>query len=171
MRNRNVFLALCALALAAGGLWLAARGAGRERAAARPPAPAMRDAGPEEESPELAGALAAPVEIAAPAPLDEQPARVAVASERDAELARGLWVEGRVVFPPGTPPDERVEVVARGRKLKHGPPHAVRVAEDGSFRVAFGAGTKSGRLELKARYLYLEAPCVIAPPALSLIHI
>ncbi|MEQ1892608.1 MAG: hypothetical protein ABL998_08715, partial [Planctomycetota bacterium] len=59
-------------------------------------------------------AAPAPKTPAAPA------ARETRISPREEELARGIAVEGRVVFPPGTPADERVFVEARGRTFASG---------------------------------------------------
>lgn len=73
----------------------------------------------------------------------------------DEELAGAHWVEGRVVFPPGTPADEEAWVVARGRVFSDGSDHRASVASDGSFRVAFRDRTIMGRLDLDARYVYL----------------
>lgn len=80
-----------------------------------------------------------------------------------AELAGALWVEGRVVLPAGIPADELLRVVARGRGFDHGALHSAVLASDGSFRVAFHPKTRRGRVELSARYLYLDEPVVVAP--------
>lgn len=70
-----------------------------------------------------------------------------------------IWLEGRVVFPPDTPADEDLRVVAWGRRF---PGEGNRITyemapdPDGRFRVAFSAGTRTGRLRLAARYLYLK---------------
>lgn len=84
------------------------------------------------------------------------------------ELAEAHWVSGRLVFPPGTPLDEDVRVVARGSKFERGAFHRARVEPDGSFRVAFAKASKRGDLALEARYLYLDASTKLslgAPPA------
>ncbi len=102
------------------------------------------------------------------------PARQKVESAFEEELARGRWVEGRVRFPPGTPADEELFVVADGRDFEHGADHRVQVERDGSFRVAFSQKTRSGWLGHEGRYLYLEerlrwkradaaGPIVLAP--------
>ena len=76
-----------------------------------------------------------------------------------------LWIEGRVVFPDGTPLDEVLHVEARGRRFtdarKAPRKHTVRVQPDGHFRVAFGAETEKGFLSLNGRYLYLEEKHVV----------
>jgi len=69
-----------------------------------------------------------------------------------------LWVEGRVVLPAGTPPDEQVWVIARGGTFPRSRgcrTHEVALTPDGTFRVAFAPGTRRGSVELGARYLYL----------------
>ncbi len=115
------------------------------------------------------------VEASAPAPAppaaveprsgeSEQPAepsptssaRHEVATSYEAELARAQWVEGRVVFPEGTPADERVFVIARGKDFEHGEDHRAEVGRDGRFRVAFSEEAKTGWLVLEAHHLYLE---------------
>ncbi|MFN0008973.1 MAG: carboxypeptidase regulatory-like domain-containing protein [Planctomycetota bacterium] len=89
----------------------------------------------------------------------------------DLELRDSLWVEGRVVVPPGTPPDEFVEVVAIGNAQETRPLHRSPIAADGSFRVAFAPGTVFGRLDLEAKYLYLEEELTVsvAPPQSDLL--
>lgn len=70
-----------------------------------------------------------------------------------------IWLEGRVVFPPDTPADEELRVVAWGRRFSgKGNRHSYEMAPDpdGRFRVAFAEGTRTGRLRLAARYLYLK---------------
>ncbi len=86
----------------------------------------------------------------------ESSARRQAASHYQEELAQGRWVQGHVIFPEGTPLDEKAFVVAKGRNFEHGPEHKVEVARDGSFRVAFSEKTRKGRLLLEARHLYLE---------------
>lgn len=81
----------------------------------------------------------------------------------DSELASALWVTGRIVFPPNTPLDEEVWVVARGRKFEKRPLHRAKVERDGSFRVAFAPKSKKSSLALEAHYLYLEEPCSLTP--------
>jgi len=70
------------------------------------------------------------------------------------------WIEGRVIFPEGTPPDEALRVEASGQRFtnrrKSPNKHTVHVEPDGRFRVAFGARTTWGKLSLQGRYLYLE---------------
>jgi len=92
----------------------------------------------------------------APSASAEPPAREVVASSYEEELARGHWVEGRVLFPEGTPADEELFVVARGKDFEHGDLHKTKVEPDGRFRVAFSTKTKTGKLAIEARYLYLE---------------
>ncbi len=84
-------------------------------------------------------------------------------SPRGEELEKALWVEGRVVFPPGTPADERLFVRARGGDFEHGSVYEVGVSYDGLFRVAFPQGTRKGSLLLRARYLYLAGEVSLDP--------
>jgi len=72
-----------------------------------------------------------------------------------AEAAGARWVEGTVLFPPGTPADEEAYVVARVQS-KSLPDPSTRVGPDGRFRLAVGGKPRSVRLDLVARYLRLE---------------
>jgi hypothetical protein len=103
--------------------------------------------------------LAQALELAAPAvESSPQVERAAARTTDEEQLARAQWVQGRVVFPPGTPPDEELFVTADGRDFADGSDHRVRVDRDGRFRVAFTEKSRTGRLKLEARYLYLEEP-------------
>lgn len=73
----------------------------------------------------------------------------------DPLFANAKWVEGRVVFPAGTPSDEEVWVVADGRRFANKKLHRAKVDEQGHFRIAFHPKSTSGRVGLEARYLYL----------------
>jgi protocatechuate 3,4-dioxygenase beta subunit len=72
------------------------------------------------------------------------------------ELADAIWVAGRLLFPAGTPADEKVEIVATGKKLGRGHTYRATVARDGSFRVAFAERTRRGTLRVDAPHLFLE---------------
>jgi protocatechuate 3,4-dioxygenase beta subunit len=83
------------------------------------------------------------------------------------ELPDGIWIRGRVVVPPGTPPDEHVEIAARVLSLDDGPGYAAAMGEDGSFAVMFPKDADSGWIEMHARYLLLgedEAVDLEEPP-------
>lgn len=84
----------------------------------------------------------------------DEPTR-ASANAEEVELEGALWVEGRVIFPPGTPSDESAEVIARGRSFKTLGHHRASIEADGSFRVAFSPRTRIGRLVVEGRYIYL----------------
>ena len=102
-----------------------------------------------------------------PEPVSEasEPEREAVAI---AETEKGgfaipgdaLWIEGRVIFPAGTPFDEQLSVEASGRRFtkdrKSPRRHKVDVESNGRFRVAFSAETKKGFIGLSGCFLYLE---------------
>ena len=74
-----------------------------------------------------------------------------------------LWVDGRLVLSTPLPPDESIRVIARGKRFdlpgrrKSVRTYSTEVAPDGTFRVAFAEGTRSGRVTLEARYVYLES--------------
>lgn len=154
-------IALLALAaLAAGGVWLGMRAltpaAEPERALAawaHDAAPRPEPKVPVVQMPEsLAPETAAPVrEVAREAAAADGPIPFAVPDDAH-------WVEGRVIFPLETPPDERAIVVARGSKFPGTDrrTHEVEPAADGTFRVAFAPRTRNGYVRLEARYLYLE---------------
>ncbi|MEO6708268.1 MAG: carboxypeptidase-like regulatory domain-containing protein, partial [Planctomycetota bacterium] len=89
--------------------------------------------------------------------------RKQVATPSELELAEALWVNGRIVYPEGTPIGEEVEVVASGRKFKTRPPYRARVAPNGTFRVAFAPGTKTGSVDVDAPHLYLREAVKIKP--------
>ncbi|MDA1265802.1 MAG: carboxypeptidase-like regulatory domain-containing protein [Planctomycetota bacterium] len=71
-----------------------------------------------------------------------------------------VWVTGRVDLPKGTPPGEVVIVEAEGSAFPNDPEggrwHRVRIDDEGNFRVAFAPKTRYGRINLAARYVYLE---------------
>jgi protocatechuate 3,4-dioxygenase beta subunit len=74
-----------------------------------------------------------------------------------AEQLRGAqWVEGRVVVPVGTPPEERLTVVADAAGLPAFDQHAAPVDAEGKFRVAFAADAKRGMLRVQGRFLFLD---------------
>ena len=88
-----------------------------------------------------------------------EPARVPESSRvtaRSAELARGRAVEGRVELPPGRPSAEPVSIVARGKPFLDGGFDEVEVSPDGSFRVVFAPGARSGSLELHGAHLVAD---------------
>jgi len=107
-----------------------------------------------------ADAVEAPVD--APRRVDdsapEELARAAIDDNKRVEFADAVWIEGRVVFPEGTPLDERVDVIADGKDFKNIGDHRVTAGPDGSFRVAFSPEGKTGWLKLKASYLHLDKP-------------
>lgn len=88
----------------------------------------------------------------------------AAAPDFDPELASAIWVDGRVVFPRGTPADEHVVVVAEGASFESRDFHRVSPGPDGSFRVAFARGTGMGVLRLEGRYLYLKSYRTLSLP-------
>ncbi len=79
------------------------------------------------------------------------------------ELTNAYWIEGRVIFPDGTPLGEHLEVVARGKPFENRPLHRAEVRSDGSFRVAFSLETRTGWLLLEADHLYLDKPLRVKP--------
>lgn len=108
-----------------------------------------------------APASGATEELAATSVDEQEGARSsAIAEEHGAsgELQDAIWVEGRVLFPDRTPPDEQAYVIAHGKSFETLKSYRARVAPDGTFRVAFHPKTRSkrARLELDARYMYMD---------------
>ena len=160
MSNRLLPLALVAVALAAGGFWLATRGDG-DRAAERGDdavSPILTPTASLDGAPNVNLRAAEPTLTPEAESAVPEAKREVASSEWEQEVAEGHWIEGRVAFPDGTPLDESVQVIAKGRKFEHGPHHTADVGPDGRFRVAFSEKTKTGRLDLKARYLHLDEP-------------
>lgn len=162
MRTPHRLLALTALAaLAVGGAWLAPRwlgpsDSGSSVALAAETAEAPRVA-------EVPLVMLAPEAVAEP--LETKREVVPEPSAKPTVLAElrvpddAIWVKGRVIFPDGTPPDEHVRVVTRGKVFpgtKKVRTHEVELSADGSFRAAFAPKTRTGYVRLEAHYLYLE---------------
>lgn len=143
-------IGLAGLVLGLRWLAVAAEGARAERAQER--AGVVLDPGWEPAPDPLAGDPSTPLAPGAEPGRAPEP----LVASRAAELARAHWVEGRVVFPVGTPPDEVCSVVAEGRAFSDGTIHRCRVEPDGRFRVAFSPGAKAGWIGLEARYLRLR---------------
>lgn len=170
MTNR-FSLVFLVLVLAVGGalVWLLGDGDMQERRPAdldlaRPTArPTARS-----EGPPLGTSDTEPEPAPAPEAAPVISTRAETASAYEEELAAGRWVEGRVLLPVDTPADEACHVIASsGVEFEHGEDHRVPVDEDGRFRVAFAPGTKSGRLQLDARYLYLDRDFELTSTALD----
>lgn len=91
----------------------------------------------------------------------KQATREVVGDVASRELESAKWVEGRVVFPLGTPVDEVAYVVADGKDFESFGDHRAKVGGDGSFRVAFSKESRTGKLTLDARFLYLVEPLAL----------
>ncbi|HVS18572.1 MAG TPA: carboxypeptidase-like regulatory domain-containing protein, partial [Planctomycetota bacterium] len=157
--SRLLLALLAVLALTAAVAWYALA------ADVARPAPAPGRATSALQAPSVSSADFAPPDSATSASSPSTPAassgtreRAAVPGAAEEALAKARWVEGRVVFPPGTPADEELHVVAYGRDLDDDGDHRARVERDGRFRVAFGERTRTGRLWLEGRYLLLREP-------------
>jgi len=160
MSRRTLLLVVVLALLALGVAWIATRG---------PDSPATADAvvttSARPSDPIAQVDLASP-----PAPIAKSDATSASprsiaqpTSDFHAFPADARWIEGRVEFPTGTPRDERVFVVATGKKVADKTRHRFEVDANGNFRAAFGAGTKNGTLGLEARYLFLVPAVRIDP--------
>lgn len=126
---------------------------------------------------EVADAMHTDAELASPVDTDSEldTESASIPARMEAPVAARItepgtqWIEGRVVFPEGTPADEVATVVARGKAFKQSGSHVDRVAVglDGRFRIAFADGTKRGSLKLEAKYLYLERNVSVKPASQS----
>ncbi len=155
--SRLLLVLVAVLALAGAAVWFVT--AAHTERSSRPSAADVPAAEIERETPALDPVRTTSEDDGARNP--ERPAasaasaRHAAATSKDAELARAQWIDGRVLFPAGTPDDEAVFVTAEGRGFDDDSDHRVQVERDGSFRVAFSEKARTGRFELEARYLYL----------------
>lgn len=177
-RQRSLALPLLAAALAVVvGLvaWLALMGdPGGAPAPAEGAGPGAQraSAGPRSDAnPELARDTDDADEPAAQARASSARASGLDAQRKEREFDNVVWVEGRVLFPTGTPLDERVEVIADGKDIPGVGQHRAQVDNDGRFRVAFSKEGKTGALKLKARFLHLDKPRTIklSPPPADLL--
>ncbi len=161
MSKRTTLLLVIALALVATGLMLYLPT--RDVAVPSSVSPVVDEQNPPPtvDAPLLGSipAAVAPAESATRAPALPP----AATAEDDSELRDAIWIDGRVVVPDGTPPDEHVQVIARGKPFEKRPPYRTTPAADGSFRVAFKDGTTAGILMLDARFLYLDSDVVLDP--------
>ncbi|MBK7642860.1 MAG: carboxypeptidase regulatory-like domain-containing protein [Planctomycetes bacterium] len=171
MTRRPLFVLVGLVALLAigfAGLWFVTQ---KPAAAPIDPGEALVQSAPVMASQAPASVIEASAEESSPerqvvqkAPVEKQ-STPAATTPLDAELAKGRWVTGKVKFPDGTPPDEKLTVEARGKKFASGTLHKAEVQRDGSFRVAFGPGTRTGWVRLYGRYLYLEEDVRVRFPA------
>lgn len=155
-KRSGPFIAVAGLALCAALAWIALSPIDT------PTETTDRARAPAVERPTAAGSAIEATEAPQDAPraLEVVPptdaGRIRVTNSPPFDTDGAIWVEGRVIFPPDTPPDERAEVVAYYSRDESEKPHRASVAADGAFRVAFPAGTDVGRLELSARYVFLS---------------
>ncbi|HVS08391.1 MAG TPA: carboxypeptidase regulatory-like domain-containing protein [Planctomycetota bacterium] len=176
-----LLLALLGAGILGAGWWLVQEAPAGGEAAALPeaePAAGATESRAESERPSRLGRL------------EEDRASVSAAERtEDFDLPDAIWLEGRVVLPPGTPADERAMMVGigypepgldlealkgRGKdvagldgtgELDDGASRARRALEpDGSFRLPFAKATRRAVVAITARYLYLEAPLVVEMP-------
>src|SRR4029078_7103722 len=107
----------------------------------------------------------APAELQAQATADAIESTSSIPSRervdaKDEIPAAAIWIEGRVVFPPGAPAEDRVEVLSsasRREKSRHFP-----VAPDGTVRAAVSKDTEKGTLDIGAPFLHLRSPAEVA---------
>ncbi len=182
-KKSELALALAGVVLCAGVVWfaLSPTDAPARAADATIESPA-RSTSPADTLVDSADSALAPVRTLDVAGTNDA-ARAQVESAPPFDAQGAIWVEGRVVFPPDTPADERAEVLAYTEDYysDDAKPHRGRVAANGTFRVAFPLGTESGWLGLRARYSYLyeavaltfdepPAPLVLEPELGGCIH-
>jgi hypothetical protein len=151
-RSFAVLLALALIAIAALFVVRGARRAGPEIGVSARPSPSIASTASSNPTSRL-DESAREIDSAAVTPARSEVA----ASDEDADA---IWIEGKLAFPPGTPADERVEILAWREKSEHAP-RTFPVGGDGSFRAAFPKETTRASLDLSAKYLYLASPVVL----------
>jgi len=168
-RSLSILLVLLAV-IATGVVWLLGTvtvepAPAREVAAAPPqPDPEKPDAPALAESSAPITPAVAEIEASSPAVARETIEK----QEDDVDMTDAWTVEGRVQLPPGTPADERVQILASVGKSRRPKIHSrSELAPDGSFRVSFAKSATRGRLVLEARYLYLPIAHEISPDDLA----
>jgi len=173
VRNRRLLTTLCGLSLASLVVVVALLRAG-EREPLRLPAPAGPSGAPTlapvaDPARTSAEALA---DVRTASEADEARSMVSIPADQRRPVAAPdasedlCWIEGRVLFPPGTPADERVEVVADGRQLGRLREPGDVVGADERFRLGLPRKTGVVYLHVAASYLYLDEPLrvVLAEP-------
>lgn len=172
MSRRTLTLVAVLAVLALGVAWLATRAVDPHATLGEPRGTPLGGAPAPDSAPPAA-------ELAAPAPATAATGgesasprtRAEPGSDRAEFPSDALWVAGRVAFPAGTPRDERVSVVATGRKLAGRIRHRFEVDADGRFRAAFAPDTKSATIDLEARYLYLPRAQKVDPRAGAVVEL
>jgi len=160
---RSLALGLVALGALALGAWLWSTGSSRRVAAeaAQPSAPVAEFAS---DAPDLEAAPSVPAESSRAAVAVPTPRRGRTLAPDHGPADAELWIDGIVVFPPGTPADEEVSVVASGGGSDWG---RTPVGRDGHFRLTVPEWMryKATRhsLELEARYLWLRVGVPATP--------
>ncbi len=126
------------------------------------------------ETPAKGAPLPAPAGLAGETDRRDLPAGERAPGQRVSSEHAG-WVAGRVLFPPGSPPDESLRLVVSvpgpsGATTDEGEErealttrHAVEA--DGSFRVPVVAFTPGTTLDVDGRFLYLEQKLDLPAPA------
>ena len=173
-RRRLAAPIACGLALASLVVVVVALPRAGEREQLRPPAPAGPSGAPTlspvvDPARTSADALA---DVLAASEADEARSMVAIPADQRRPVAAPeasedlCWIGGRVLFPPGTPADERVEVVADGRQLGRLREPGDVVGADERFRLGLPRKTGVVYLHVVASYLYLDEPLrvVLAEP-------
>lgn len=163
MTRRPLFVLvglIAVLGLGAAGLWILTQKSAspalesdKALVEAAAPQPKPSDSAAIEATPDAGGPERKLVEKASVAA--KSGSSTTVLTPLEAELKNATWVEGKVRLPDGTPPDEKIVIEARGKKFSNDALHSAEVARDGSYRVAFSQGTRTGWLRLKGRYSYL----------------
>ncbi len=90
-----------------------------------------------------------------------KPARHTKARRAEDLPSNAIWAEGHIVFPAELPLDEgRVQVTARGRRFggKQDPrrEYVTTATSEGRFRIAFARSTRTGWVDVRGRYLYMD---------------
>jgi protocatechuate 3,4-dioxygenase beta subunit len=164
VRRSHLLLSAVGVALALGVVWLA-RGVATEkpstsssRVADAQADAARRDASVELTSPSIRSRADEIARVSAGSVHSESNAPANTDFSTD-ELANAKWIEGRVVFPAGTPAGEHAEVVANS--FRKDSSYRAAVKADGTFRVAFSNNTRRGDLRVEGRWLYSKEPLTL----------
>ena len=159
---RTILLAVLALFLIGWVLLIGRPSADRDEAArASAETPSARSLGEQAlntaPSPEPALELDVPDTTIARTPLATGPALEESGPDQPAPDSMGpdpaiAWFHGRIVLPENVPSDETIQLQLRGAYSKQ----RIKPDSEGRFRFWLDPKTRSARLHLEARYVYLE---------------
>lgn len=172
-RRTNLALLFLLVPVLAGGVWFALKAGGDDgRAVAALPALPGPGQAPGPNAGGASASLSLPVEEKAGEAVrtgqrstaGEAAAGGAASSPWVSRVPRDAkWLRGHVEFPPETPPDEELWVIAEGARFFDADDsprrHRAKVDREGNFQVAVGGRTPAkAKIWVRGRYLYLAEP-------------